>query len=137
MPVATRRQSNPSPAPRLSRSGKQLFFQLTDSLMLALMKANLTGAEVRVLVAVMYHLTTYGPHAGESQRISFSTFERLTSLPRRTVGRGLDSLEQKGVIVVERSEGKTSRYNIAPEENWRATRDVAVPSTRDIQVPGP
>src|SRR5439155_16219874 len=100
MPVASRRQSNPSPSPRLSRTGKPLFFPMDDSLMLALMRVTLTDAERRVWEVIRYHLTTYGPPLVDAQPISLTTFCKLTGLPRRTVIRALEGLEQKGMIQV-------------------------------------
>src|SRR5436309_1841429 len=71
MPVAEpNRKSNPSSAPRLSRSGKPIFFPMDDSLMLTLMNAGLTGAERQVFDVIQYHLTTYGLPLADPQRIS-------------------------------------------------------------------
>jgi phage replication O-like protein O len=107
---------------------------IAHELMEALMAANLSGGQFRLLLCLLRQ--TYGFNR-KSASMSASTFADMTGLHPKVVAREIRDLEARGLLLVLREEGRTSSYSLQKDYQRWQTGNQMVPGTGNHLVPPP
>jgi phage replication O-like protein O len=109
------------------------YFQLPNDLCEALCRANLSGREYQITLAIIRKTYGWQNPGGESE-VSFTDIKKLTRLECRSyVTRVIESLEAKKVIIATHKHGKPTVYRINTNLSEWADSTSATEDTSTIE----
>lgn len=112
--------------------GNKGFRAIANDYFLALMGAQLTRSEYKVILAVIHH--TWGWRRDWSEDLSLTKFTNLTKLSRPGVIKAIGDLEAKRVITVVRRGKQVASYRINGWELWQVDSKPHLTRTSKVQL---